>query len=78
MIVLAMEMDSEVVVHVVDGDKIVSDDNCCGVAIGGEIENLKVFNFISSFMVACHADHDTHGHLPRHLEPTQTRLPKPS
>ena len=49
MIVLAMEMDFELVVHVVDGDKIVSDDNCCRVMIGGEIEKLENFQFHFQF-----------------------------
>jgi hypothetical protein len=50
-----MAMDSEVAVHVVDGDKIVSDDKCCGFMIGGEIEKVGNFrfHFISS-LVACH------------------------
>ena len=44
-----MVMHSEVAVHVVDGDKIVSDDKCCGFMIGGEIEKLENFRFHFQF-----------------------------
>jgi hypothetical protein len=85
MIVLATAMDVAVAVHVVDGDKIVSDDKCCGFMIGGEIEKLGKFSI--SFPVWWLAMAQPcmmlttihiHGRLPRHLETTQTRFQKPS